>query len=201
MGLLLAYKTGVLAHFSSRAAAQKTLLDLGGWGFVAFVLAYAVLQPFGIPGTLFIFVAPLIWPFGTALLLSTTGTMAASVVGFSLVRFVARDWLSSRIPARFAKYNDALEKNAFVTVVLLRMVFWMSLALHTFLGLSKVPFWTHFFGSLVGYLPILLAASYFGPSLLDWLRSLSWPGLLVAAAVILALVLWRVWVTRPGPRS
>ena len=120
--------------------------------------------------------------------------------GFSLVRFVARDWLSSKIPARFAKYNDALEKHSFLTVVLLRMVFWMSLALHTFLGLSKVPFWTHFFGSLVGYLPILLAASYFGPSLLDFMRGLSWPGLLVAVLIVVALVLWRLWATRGDTR-
>ena len=191
VGLLFAYQSGVLARFSDRATAQQTLLSLGGWGYLAFVLAYALLQPVGVPGTLFLFVAPLIWPFETALLLSTTGTMAASVIAFSFVRFVARDWLSPKIPARFARYNDALAHRAFVTIVLLRMVFWTSLPLHTFLGLSKVRFGTYFFGSLLGYLPILLGSSYFGPQLLLALKGMRWPGLVLLVLVAVGIGLWR----------
>ena len=191
MVLAIAYKTGVLAQFSSLAMARQTLLSLGAWGYVVFVVAYGALQPFGIPGTIFIFVAPLIWRFPIALSLSMAGTMAASVVGFSFARFVARDWLAPKIPARFAKYNDALEKRAFVTVVVLRLIFWMPQALHAFLGLSKVPFWTHFWGSLLGYLPILTACTYFGPSLLDWLKGFSWQSLLLVVGIAIALGIWQ----------
>jgi uncharacterized membrane protein YdjX (TVP38/TMEM64 family) len=188
--LACAYKMGVLQQFSSRAMAQKTLLGLGAWGYLAFVVAYALLQPFGVPGTIFVFVAPLIWPFGTSLVLSMVGTMAASVIGFSFARFMARDWLAPRIPARFAKYNDALEHRAFATVVVLRFIFWMSQPLHTFLGLSKVPFWTHFFGSLVGYLPVLAACSYFGPGLVGWLKGLSLTSWLLIAGLTISLIVW-----------
>ena len=189
--LAIAYKTGVLAQFSSLAMARQTLLSLGAWGYVVFVVAYGVLQPFGIPGTIFIFVAPLIWRFPIALSLSMAGTMAASVVGFSFARFVARDWLAPKIPERFAKYNDALEKRAFVTVVVLRLIFWMPQALHAFLGLSKVPFWTHFWGSLLGYFPILTACTYFGPSLLDWLKGFSWQSLLLVVGIAIGLGIWQ----------
>lgn len=189
--LAIAYKTGVLAQFSSLAMARQTLLSLGAWGYVVFVVAYGALQPFGIPGTIFIFVAPLIWRFPIALSLSMAGTMAASVVGFSFARFVARDWLAPKIPERFAKYNDALEKRAFVTVVVLRLIFWMPQALHAFLGLSKVPFWTHFWGSLLGYLPILTACTYFGPSLLDWLKGFSWQSLLLVVGIAIGLGIWQ----------
>lgn len=191
IGLAVAYKSGVLARFSTLTTAKQTLLGLGGWGYVAFVLAYAALQPFGVPGTIFVFVAPLIWPFWTSLSLSLVGTMAASVIGFSFARFVAREWLAAKIPARFARYNDALERRAFVTVALLRLVFWMPQALHTFLGLSKVSFWTHFWGSLVGYLPVLAACSYFGPSVLDWMKGLPWQVWLLAALAVLTLGVWQ----------
>jgi uncharacterized membrane protein YdjX (TVP38/TMEM64 family) len=188
--LVVAYRTGVLARFSSRQLAQQTLLGLGGLGYLAFILAYTALQPFGIPGTIFVFVAPLIWPFQTAFALSMIGTMSASVVGFSFSRFVARDWLAPKIPARFARYNDDLERRAFVTVVLLRMVFWMSQPLHAFLGLSKVPFWTHFWGSFAGYLPVLAATSYFGPALIDWMKAHPLLGLLILATLFLLIVAW-----------
>jgi len=65
---------------------------------------------------------------------------------------VARDWgVESKIPARFRKYDEALAARAFSTVFLLRFIFWMPQLLHTFLGVSKVPFWTHFWASLAGY--------------------------------------------------
>ncbi len=70
-------------------------MELGPWGYVAFVAAYAALQPFGVPGTVFIMAAPLIWPWPVAFALSMAGTMAASVVGF-LVRALRRARLGTR---------------------------------------------------------------------------------------------------------
>ena len=99
------------------------------------------------------------------------GAQGASVVGFSLARFVARDTVARVIPARFAKYDEALARRAFVTVCFLRMIFWMSPLLHGFLGVSKVRFWTHFNGTLVGYLLPVFMISFFGEKLFDALRN------------------------------
>ena len=193
--LLLAYRAGLFEQFADPARAKQTLLGLGAWGYGAFVLAYAALQPFGVPGTVFILVAPLIWPWPVAFALSMAGTMAASCVGFSFARFVARDFIAARIPARFRKYDEALERRAFATVVLLRFVFWMPPLLHAFFGVSRVRFWTHFWGSMLGYLVPLLLTAYFGPRVFDWLKAAPtavWVGL-AAAAAVLAL---SVWATR-----
>lgn len=105
--LALAHRLGLLAGFASPSAARHTLLALGPWGYLAFVLAYAALQPFGVPGTVFILVAPMIWPWPVAFALSMTGTMAASVVGFSFARFVGRAWVAERIPARMRASKSA----------------------------------------------------------------------------------------------
>jgi uncharacterized membrane protein YdjX (TVP38/TMEM64 family) len=150
---------------------KQTLVGLGGFGYAAFVVAYAFLQPFGVPGTVFIFAAPLIWSWPIAFALSMTGTMAASCVGFAFARFVARDWIATKIPARFKKYDDALERRAFATVLVLRLIFWMPPMLHAFFGVSKVRFWTHFWASFLGYLPTLFLVSYFGPQIIDVMRA------------------------------
>ena len=83
-------------------------------------------------------------------------------------------------------------------MLLLRLIFWMPQALHAFLGLSKVPFWTHFWASLLGYVPILTACTYFGPSLLDWIKGRSWQSLLVAAGVVMAVGVWQ-WRRQTEP--
>lgn len=198
VGLLVLHQIGLLARFADPAQLKRTLVELGPWGHVAFVLSYAALQPFGVPGTVFVFAAPLIWPWPVAYALSMVGTMAASVIGFSFARFVARDWLSQKVPPRLANYNKALAERGFATVVLLRMVLWMPQALHTFLGVSQVGFWTHFWGSLVGYaLPLWLTA-YFGAQLVDVMREVPlrvWAlaGLL---AMAIGLTFWLVHLRR-----
>lgn len=190
----LAYRAGIVDQLREPERAARTLVELGGWGYLAFVLAYGLLQPFGIPGTVFVVAAPLIWPWPIAFVLSMVGTMAASVVGFSFARFVARDWVERRVPARFRKYDDALATRAFTTVALLRFVFWMPPLLHAFFGVSKVRFWTHVSGSFVGYLLPLFLLSFFGQKLFDVLRAappLVWAGAVVVAVTI-GLVLWQV---------
>ncbi|AFE06558.1 hypothetical protein COCOR_05761 [Corallococcus coralloides DSM 2259] len=198
-----AWSFDVFAWLSEPKALAHTLIEMGIWGYLAFIVAYTVLQPFGVPGSIFIVAAPLIWPWQTAFALSMIGTMSASVVGFSFARFVAKDWVSARIPARFRKYDDALEKRAFQTVVVLRLVLWMPQVLHGFLGVSKVGFWTHFWGSLVGYVPPLLFVSYLGNEMFDGAGRMqpgAWPilgGLFVASLLFAALA--RVFERRRHP--
>jgi uncharacterized membrane protein YdjX (TVP38/TMEM64 family) len=167
---VIAQRFGVFEQFAEPARLKQTLVELGPWGYVAFLVAYTCLQPFGVPGTVFVFAAPLIWPWPVAFTLSMIGTMSASVVGFSFARFVARDWVSKLIPARFKKYEDALERRGLATVFTLRFIFWMPPLLHAFFGISKVRFWTHFWGSLAAYFLPLLLVSFFGEKLLDALR-------------------------------
>jgi uncharacterized membrane protein YdjX (TVP38/TMEM64 family) len=193
--LALAHRFGILQRFVDPSGIASLLRALGGWGYVAFVLAYTALQPFALPGTLFVMAAPLIWPWPVAFALSMAGTMAASVVGFSFARFVARDWLERRLPARFHRYDEALAARAFTTVVVLRFVFWMPQMLHTFLGLSKVSFWTHFWGSLLGYLVPLFLLSFFGRKLFDLMRATP-PGVWLALALGAALLALGVWAVR-----
>jgi uncharacterized membrane protein YdjX (TVP38/TMEM64 family) len=194
--LVVAQRLGIFHRFAEPAEVARTLVELGAWGYVAFVVAYMLLQPFGVPGTVFIVAAPLIWPWPIAFALSMVGTMAASVVGFSFSRLVARDFVSRMIPARFRKYDDALERRAFATVFFLRLVFWMPPLLHAFFGISKVRFWTHFWGSLAGYVLPLFFVSYFGPKLFEMLKAAppaAWIGL-GAAMATMALGAW--WLQR-----
>lgn len=192
--VVIAQRLGIFQLTSDPARLKQALLDLGPWGYAAFLLAYTVLQPFGVPGTVFVVAAPLIWPWPVAFALSMAGTLSASVVGFSFARFVARDWVAQRIPARFRAYDEALAQRAFLTVFTLRFIFWMPPLLHAFFGVSRVRFSTHFWGSAAGYALPLLATSYFGPRVFDMMRAAPpsvWIGL-AAATVVIGVAAWRL---------
>lgn len=187
---------GLFAQFAEPARLKQSLLDLGPQGYVAFVVAYALLQPFGVPGTVFIFAAPLIWPWPIAFALSMIGTMSASVIGFSFARFVARDWFARIVPSRFRKYERALESRGFTTVFLLRFVFWMPPLLHAFFGISKVRFSQHFWGSLAGYFVPLLLVSFFGEQLVDAVRQMPSNGWLAIGLGLPVVIVAAWWLRR-----
>lgn len=196
--LITAWRLGAFEILAEPERLRTWIVDRGAWGQLVFVLAYTLLQPFGVPGTVFLLVAPLLWPWPEAYALTMIGTMTASVVGFSFARFVARDFVERRIPARFRAYEDALERRAFVTVVTLRFILWMPPALHAFFGVSRVSFATHFWGSLVGYALPLLAMAYFGERLFAWLSEIPLYAWAIAGAVLvaIALVALALWLRR-----
>jgi uncharacterized membrane protein YdjX (TVP38/TMEM64 family) len=192
--LVVAQRLGVFRQLADPAGLKMAVVGLGSWGYVAYVVAYAALQPFGFPATVFTLGAPLVWPWYVAFGLAMTGTIAASVVGFLFARFVARDWVAARIPERYRRHDDALGRRAFATVVLLRSMFWMSSPLHSFFGVSQVRFSTHLWGSLLAYVPPLLLLSVFGERLFELARGAPlglWVGLAVGV-VALALGVWAV---------
>lgn len=185
--LVAARQLGVFQQFADPAGVKQALVQLGVAGYLAFIAVYALLQPFGFPAMVLTFAAPLIWPWPVAFGLSLTGATAASCVGFLFARFVARDWVSTRIPARYRRYDDALGRRAFATVLLLRLMFWMSSPLHTFFGVSQVGFMAHLWASLLAYVLPILLISVFGERIVD--VALAAPrGLWIAAAVAVVLL-------------
>jgi len=196
--VLTAWKLGIVDEVRDPARLKATLLDLGGWGHFAFVFSFMLLQPFIVPGTVFLFSAPLIWPWYTAYVLTLMGAMGASVIGFLFTRVVARDVVAPRIPARLRRFDDALEQRGFKTVVFIRFALGMAPPIHAFFGTSKVPFSVHFWGTLLGYAPALLAFALFGEQLVLFLLSVPWP--VCASLLGVALVVLGLWQLRRRSR-
>jgi uncharacterized membrane protein YdjX (TVP38/TMEM64 family) len=193
VALAVAFEADLLAQFADPKSLSQALVAMGPGAISRHRGLYGASAVRCARHGLFTVAAPLIWPWQTAFLLSMAGTMSASVVGFSFARFVAREWVSARIPARLRRYDDALGRNGFQTVVLLRLILWMPQVLHSFFGVSKVGFWTHFWDSLIGYIPPLLVVSYLGGEMFDGagrMTPAAWPimtGFGAASLLIAAL--------------
>ena len=137
----------------------------GGLGGLAFIAAYAVLQPLGVRSIFFLLSAPLIWSPAEALLLSWLGAIVASVLAFGFARFVARDWAQARAPERIRKLDERLAKDGFRTVTLLRLVFYTTPALQLALGVSRVRVRPFLWGTALGVMPFTALMTFFGTEL------------------------------------
>ncbi len=185
--LIVAWRLGAFQIFADPGHMKETLLGLGVMGCVVFVLAFGLVQPFGVPGTAFILGAALVWPPIEAAGLSLLGATLSSTTGFTFSRYVARDWVEKRIPKRFRKYDARLAERGFVTVFFLRLVFWMNPTMTAVLGLSSVRFTTHLAASVLGYIAPILILTYFGDAAFAALKSQPRERWIAAAAFLLFL--------------
>jgi uncharacterized membrane protein YdjX (TVP38/TMEM64 family) len=193
------WRLGAFEYVERPEELREHLRALGPWGYVAYVGAFAVLQPIGVPGFALIVVASYVWPAPIAYGLSLLGAMISAIEGFLFARFVARDWVAKRLPARLHKYDRAIAVRAVRAAFVLRMIFWMNPLIHGLFGVSRVRFRHYVLGTFLGYVPSLAVAVWATGGALELLRSQpTWLlGVVVTAIVLvlLARLLW--WRRRP----
>lgn len=178
--------------------------NLGAVGVAVYVIVYILAAIFMFPGSLLTLGAGFLYgPVGGTLLVSPT-SLAAATIAFLLGRTVARDWIKHRIAEnpRFSAVDDAVEKNGFKVVFLLRLspIFPFTL-LNYALGLTRVRLRDFVLASLLGMLPGTFLYVYLGSSVANlaalasgkaagaagpWQHVLFWGGL---AATLLVVVL------------
>jgi uncharacterized membrane protein YdjX (TVP38/TMEM64 family) len=189
-----AYRLGAFDAVRDPARLRETLRAYGPEGMLVYLLVVAVLQPVGVPGVMFILVASLVWPPAIAMPLSLTACTVSTVIGFSFSRYLARDWVERRIPERWRKYDDQIAARGFVTVIVLRSIFWMNPTLHALFGLSRVRFATHLLASMLAYLVPVIALTFLGDRAMGLLRSVPAAGWALIAGLVgvAAIVGWSV---------
>lgn len=164
VGLLLVLDIDVVAG-------QAWLRAAGVWGVLAFVVAFALLQPLGVAAHVFIVMAAVIWPPWVALGASWSGAVVAGCVAFAFARTVGRQWVQQRLPPRLRVWDERLAQRGFRTVLTMRLLLFTFGPMQLMFGVSRVGFWAFVAGSALGLLPMIAAETWLGGSVVQWL----WP--------------------------
>jgi len=136
--------------FLTRETLGNFLDAAGLWAPLAFILIYAVGICFFIPGTLLTALGAAIFGPYRGFLYVWIGAMVGASAAFWIGRTLGREFAASLIGNRLKKYDDAIERNGFATVLYLRLVYFPFTALDFGMGLTKVRFWDYFFGTGLG---------------------------------------------------
>jgi uncharacterized membrane protein YdjX (TVP38/TMEM64 family) len=126
----------------------------GWWAPLAFILIYAAGVCLFIPGTLLTTLGAAIFGAYWGFLYVWVGAMLGAAGAFLIGRYLGREFAASLIGDRLRKYDDAIERNGFATVLYLRLVYFPFTPMNFGMGLTKVRFrdylWGTGFGILVG---------------------------------------------------
>jgi uncharacterized membrane protein YdjX (TVP38/TMEM64 family) len=192
------YAAGFFELIQEPERVRAAVEGLGLWGPVLYVLAFALLEPFFVPGLAFMIPGAMVWDFSTLYFLSWLGAVGAGLVGFGFARYLGRDYVERHLPPSFREYDARLAAKGLRTVIAVRVVLFLAPPAHWLLGLSQVRFAPFLLGSMIGFLPGMALLSYLvvfvGGTLAGWLTSQPkqvWIGLVMVGAMLIALRRWR----------
>jgi uncharacterized membrane protein YdjX (TVP38/TMEM64 family) len=155
----------------------------GAWAPIVFVFVYALGICLFVPGTLLTGLGAAIFGAYWGFLYVWFGAMLGAGAAFFIGRTLGRDFAASIAGEKLKKYDDAIERNGFATVLYLRLIYFPFTAMNFGMGLTKVRFWDYFFGTGLGILVGTFVFTFFVGTLKEIWASGQWAELLSAKVI------------------
>jgi len=150
IGVVFIVRFTRVGEFLTKETLGGFLEAAGFWAPLAFMLVYAVGICFFVPGTLLTALGAVLFGPYRGFFYVWIGAMAGATATFWIGRTLGRELAASLIGERLKKYDDAIERNGFATVLYLRLVYFPFTALNFAMGLTKARFRDYFFGTALG---------------------------------------------------
>ena len=152
--------------------------NAGFWAPLSFVIMYAVGVCLFIPGTVLTGIGAAIFGPYLGFVYVWFGAILGATGAFFIARYLGRDFASSLIGERLGKYDQAIERNGFATVLYLRLVYFPFTPMNFGMGLTRVRFWDYFAGTGLGIIVGTFIFTFFIGTIRNVWISGDWGGLL-----------------------
>lgn len=169
---------------------MKRFLDTSGsFAPIIFILIYILGICLFVPGTIITALGAAIFGPYWGFVYVLTGAILGATVTFFIGRYLGRDFAASIIGDRLKKYDQAIERNGFATVLYLRLIYFPFTAMDFGMGLTRVRFWDYFWGTLLGIIVGTFVFTFFIGTLKEVWASGDW-GRLWSGKVFLSIGLF-----------
>jgi uncharacterized membrane protein YdjX (TVP38/TMEM64 family) len=154
-------------------------LDSAGvWAPLMFVFLYAAGVCLFLPGTLLTAMGAALFGPYWGFLYVWLGALFGASLAFLIGRYLGRDFAASIVGSRLKRYDDAIGRNGFATVLYLRLIYFPFTPMNFGMGLTKVRFWDYFAGTALGITVGTFIFTFFIGTMKQIWSSGRWEGLL-----------------------
>lgn len=188
-GAILMVRLTPVKHYLTPETLGQYLDMTGFWGPIIFIIIYAVGICLFLPGTLLTALGATIFGAYWGFVWVWIGAMIGASVAFIIGRTLGREFAASLIGNRLKKYDDAIERNGFATVLYLRLVYFPFTAMNFGMGLTKVRFWDYVAGTGLGIIVGTFIFTFFIGTLKEVWVSGNW-GELISVKVFFSIGLF-----------
>jgi uncharacterized membrane protein YdjX (TVP38/TMEM64 family) len=164
--------------FLTREALGQVLESAGYWAPLLFILVYIVGICLFVPGTLLTTLGAAIFGAYWGFLYVWVGAMIGASAAFWIGRTLGREFAASLIGDKLRKYDEAIERNGFATVLYLRLIYFPFTPMNFGMGLTRVRFRDYVFGTGLGIIVGTFIFTFFVGTVRDVWASGNWGGLL-----------------------
>jgi uncharacterized membrane protein YdjX (TVP38/TMEM64 family) len=175
---LVAVRYTPLRGYLSPEALGGFLEAAGIWAPLVFILVYTVGVCLFVPGTLLTGLGAAIFGAYWGFVYVWIGAMAGASLAFLIGRTLGREFAASLIGDKLRRYDEAIARNGFATVLYLRLVYFPFTPMNFGMGLTQVRFWDYFAGTGLGILVGTFIFTFFIGTLKEIWASGNWAGLL-----------------------
>jgi len=178
IGAIFLIRFTPVKNYLTADALGSFLEGAGLWAPVVFMMIYAVGVCLFVPGTLLTGLGAAIFGAYWGFLYVWIGAMIGAGAAFFIGRTLGRDFAASLVGDKLKKYDDAIERNGFATVLYLRLVYFPFTPMNFGMGLTKVRFWDYIAGTGVGIIVGTFIFTFFIGTLKDVWASGNWEELI-----------------------
>lgn len=165
----------------------EVLIEAAGlWAPLFYIIFYAVGVCLFLPGTLLTGLGAAIFGAYWGFVYVWFGAMIGASAAFFIGRTLARDFAASLIGDRLKRYDQAIERNGFATVLYLRLLYFPFTPMNFGMGLTAVRFRDYFFGTGLGIIVGTFIFTFFIGTLKEVWASGDW-GQLVSFKVFFSI--------------
>jgi len=136
--------------FLTQDRLAQLLESAGLWAPLIFVMIFAAGVCLFVPGTLLIALGAGLFGTYRGFAYVWLGAMLGAAASFWIGRTLGREFARSLIGNRLKKYDEAIERNGFATVLYLRLIYFPFTPLNLGLGLTRIRFFDYLLGTGLG---------------------------------------------------
>jgi uncharacterized membrane protein YdjX (TVP38/TMEM64 family) len=141
---------------------MKRFLDTSGfWAPLTFILIYTAGICLFVPGSLLTTLGAAIFGAYWGFLYVLIGALLGATAAFFIGRYLGRDLAASIIGDRLKRYDEAVERNGFATVLYLRLIYFPFTPMNFGMGLTRVRFGDYFWGTALGIIAGTFIITFF----------------------------------------
>jgi uncharacterized membrane protein YdjX (TVP38/TMEM64 family) len=175
--------------YLTREALGQVLESAGYWAPALFILVYTAGICLFVPGTLLTALGAAIFGAYMGFLYVWVGAMLGASAAFWIGRTLGREFAASLVGDKLKKYDEAIERNGFATVLYLRLVYFPFTPMNFGMGLTRVRFWDYFFGTGLGIIVGTFIFTFFVGTVRDVWANGNW-GDLISFKVFFSVALF-----------
>ncbi len=189
IGAVSLYRVTPLKDFLTPQSLSRVLAATGLWAPVLFIVLEAIAISLFVPASIPIILGAGLFGAGWGFFCGWLGALGGASVAFFVGRTLGRDFIASMIGDRLRKYDDAIERNGFTTVLYLRLLNSPFTPMNYGLSLTKVRFRDYFFGTGLGVPVSIFVITFLSGTLKEVWVSGMWENL-ISLEVFFAVILF-----------